>query len=47
VLGTAVVFGMTVATTIGIFLVPVFYVVVVRLSERWRRGAPARQAPAA
>jgi hydrophobe/amphiphile efflux-1 (HAE1) family protein len=45
VLGTAVVFGMTTATMIGIFIIPVFYVVVMRLSERLS-GKP-RPAPVA
>ncbi|HXL98010.1 MAG TPA: multidrug efflux RND transporter permease subunit, partial [Steroidobacteraceae bacterium] len=40
VLGTAVVFGMSVATLIGIFIIPVFYVLVQRLQERIR-GKPA------
>ena len=36
-LGTAVVFGMLVATLVGIFFIPVFYVLLQRLSERqWR-----------
>jgi HAE1 family hydrophobic/amphiphilic exporter-1/multidrug efflux pump len=34
VLGTAVVFGMSAATMIGIFIIPVFYVLVTRLAER-------------
>jgi hydrophobe/amphiphile efflux-1 (HAE1) family protein len=38
VMGTAVVFGMTCATVIGIFLVPVCYVFVQRLSEGGRRA---------
>jgi HAE1 family hydrophobic/amphiphilic exporter-1/multidrug efflux pump len=47
VLGTAVVFGMTAATMIGIFIIPVFYVVVMRFSERLRgKPAPAVQTPA-
>src|SRR5882762_1208828 len=33
-LGTAVVFGMSVATMIGIFFIPVFYVILQRVSER-------------
>ena len=37
VLGTAVVFGMSAATAIGIFIIPVFYVLVQRLAERLRR----------
>jgi hydrophobe/amphiphile efflux-1 (HAE1) family protein len=40
VLGTAVVFGMGVATMIGIFIIPVFYVLVQSLQERIR-GKPA------
>jgi hydrophobe/amphiphile efflux-1 (HAE1) family protein len=40
VLGTAVVFGMSVATMIGIFIIPVFYVLVQSLQERIR-GRPA------
>ncbi len=35
-LGTTVVFGMLFATMIGIFVIPVFYVVIQRLSERKR-----------
>jgi hydrophobe/amphiphile efflux-1 (HAE1) family protein len=42
-LGTAVVFGMLVATLVGIFFIPVFYVLLQRLSERqwrfWRAAA--------
>jgi HAE1 family hydrophobic/amphiphilic exporter-1 len=34
VMGTAVVFGMTCATVLGIFLVPVCYVFVQRITER-------------
>ena len=33
-LGTAVVFGMLVATLVGVFFIPVFYVMVQRMSER-------------
>ncbi len=33
-MGTAVVFGMTLATLIGVFFVPVFYVLLQRISER-------------
>jgi len=39
VLGTAVVFGMSVATMVGIFIIPVFYVLVQRIAEKLR-GAP-------
>jgi HAE1 family hydrophobic/amphiphilic exporter-1/multidrug efflux pump len=41
-LGTAVVFGMLVATLIGVFFIPVFYVILQRVSERqwpFRRAA--------
>jgi HAE1 family hydrophobic/amphiphilic exporter-1/multidrug efflux pump len=40
VLGTAVVFGMSAATVVGIFLIPVFYVLMQSLAERLR---PARK----
>jgi hydrophobe/amphiphile efflux-1 (HAE1) family protein len=43
-IGTAVVYGMTCATLIGIFLIPVFYVVLQRISER---HAPFRPEDAA
>ena len=48
VLGTAVVFGMTSATMIGIFVIPVFYVLLQGGAERLRRwrGAHRRSAPA-
>jgi hydrophobe/amphiphile efflux-1 (HAE1) family protein len=42
VLGTAVVFGMSAATVVGIFLIPVFYVLMQRFAERW---GPARKPP--
>jgi len=46
VLGTAVVFGMSAATLIGIFIIPVFYVVVQTLAERLRRRpAPQQESP--
>src|SRR5204863_5853441 len=35
-LGTTVVFGMLFATMIGIFVIPVFYVIIQRISERKR-----------
>ncbi len=43
VLGTVVVFGMTIATVIGIFVVPVFYVLIQSASEylQRRRRTPA------
>jgi multidrug efflux pump subunit AcrB len=37
VLGTTVVFGMTAATMIGIFIVPVFYVVLQGLADRFSK----------
>jgi hydrophobe/amphiphile efflux-1 (HAE1) family protein len=46
VLGTAVVFGMSAATLVGIFLIPVFYVLMQSLSERLR-GVAKRNVPAA
>ncbi len=45
VLGTAVVFGMSVATLIGIFLIPVFYVLMQRLAGRIRRKHTTAAAP--
>jgi len=33
-MGTAVVFGMLVATLVGVFFIPVFYVMLQRVSER-------------
>jgi HAE1 family hydrophobic/amphiphilic exporter-1/multidrug efflux pump len=49
-LGTAVVFGMLVATLVGIFFIPVFYVLLQRVSERqWpfaRTDVPASKVPA-
>jgi hydrophobe/amphiphile efflux-1 (HAE1) family protein len=44
VLGTAVVFGMSVATLIGIFIIPVFYVLVQGLQERLLGKHPAPEA---
>jgi HAE1 family hydrophobic/amphiphilic exporter-1/multidrug efflux pump len=44
VLGTTVVFGMLAATLIGIFIVPVFYVVLQGLVDRPRPGVSARAA---
>ena len=43
-LGTAVVFGMLVATLVGVFFIPVFYMLLQRVSERqwpFRRAEPA------
>jgi HAE1 family hydrophobic/amphiphilic exporter-1/multidrug efflux pump len=49
VLGTTVVFGMTAATMIGIFIVPVFYVVLQGLVDRCSQSpglVPPMPAPA-
>jgi HAE1 family hydrophobic/amphiphilic exporter-1/multidrug efflux pump len=46
VLGTAVVFGMSAATLVGIFLIPVFYVLMQSISERLR-GIARRDPPPA
>ncbi len=45
ILGTAVIGGMTAATLIAIFLIPVTFDVVEKLSHRMRRGGK-RQQPA-
>jgi hydrophobe/amphiphile efflux-1 (HAE1) family protein len=45
VLGTAVVFGMSAATLVGIFLIPVFYVLMQTLAERLGRSKPLPVAP--
>jgi multidrug efflux pump subunit AcrB len=46
VMGTAVVFGMTIATVTGIFLVPICYVFVQRISELGKRPTPVVPTPA-
>jgi hypothetical protein len=47
-LGTAVVFGMLVATLVGVFFIPVFYVILQRVSERqWPFKRPDAAALAA
>ena len=46
ILGTTVISGMLAATGIAIFLIPVLFVVVERLSGAERRQAPSRPAPA-
>jgi len=43
VLGTAVVCGMSIATAIGIFMVPVFYVAIQGGAERWRERRAAKK----
>jgi hydrophobe/amphiphile efflux-1 (HAE1) family protein len=45
VLGTAVVFGMLAATIVGIFIIPVFYVLIQGLSERFSKK-PQAEVPA-
>ena len=43
-MGTGVVFGMTIATAVGLFLIPVCYVFVQRIVERGKK--PPVPAPA-
>ncbi len=45
VLGTAVVFGMSAATLVGIFLIPVFYVLMQTLADRLGRSKPPPATP--
>ncbi len=45
-MGTGVVFGMTAATVLGLFLIPVSYVFVQRLSERGKKSKPVEPAAA-
>jgi hydrophobic/amphiphilic exporter-1 (mainly G- bacteria), HAE1 family len=40
-MGTGVVYGMSIATAVGLFLIPVCYVFVQRLSERGKKPKPA------
>ena len=40
-MGTGVVFGITIATVIGLFLIPVCYVFIQRIIERGGKKAPA------
>jgi len=44
-MGTGVVFGMTIATAVGLFLIPVCYVFVERIVERGGKHKPAAAAP--
>ncbi len=44
-MGTGVVFGMTISTIIGLFLIPVCYVFVQRFSDRKTQNAPVPVAP--
>jgi hypothetical protein len=46
-MGTGVVYGMTIATAIGLFLIPVCYVFVQRIVERGSKPKPADAAAAA
>jgi len=41
VMGTAVVYGMTIATFVGIFLIPVCYVFIQGLAEFRKKPSPA------
>jgi hydrophobic/amphiphilic exporter-1 (mainly G- bacteria), HAE1 family len=45
VMGTAVVFGMTIATVVGVFLIPICYVFVQRISELGKKATPETPAP--
>ncbi len=45
VMGTAVVFGMTAATVLGVFLIPVCYVFIARLSGRKKKVKPNDEPP--
>ncbi|MES2353638.1 MAG: multidrug efflux RND transporter permease subunit [Pseudomonadota bacterium] len=45
-LGTTVVFGMLVATLVGIFVIPVFYVIIQRISERKNPFRDEKEPPA-
>jgi hydrophobic/amphiphilic exporter-1 (mainly G- bacteria), HAE1 family len=42
-MGTGVVYGMTIATAVGLFIIPVCYVFVQRLSERGAKPKPAQK----
>jgi multidrug efflux pump subunit AcrB len=46
-MGTGVVFGMTIATAVGLFIIPVCYVFVQRLVERGGKRVPVATAPVA
>jgi multidrug efflux pump subunit AcrB len=46
-MGTGVVYGMTIATALGLFIIPVCYVFVQRIVERGRKPAPVTNAGAA
>jgi hypothetical protein len=39
-MGTGVVFGMTIATAVGLFIIPVCYVFVQRIVERGKKPKP-------
>jgi len=45
-MGTGVVFGMTIATAVGLFIIPVCYVFVQRIMERRKKPEPAHAFPA-
>jgi hypothetical protein len=44
-MGTGVVYGMTIATVIGLFIIPVCYVFVQRLSEGKQGPKPSAEVP--
>ena len=46
-MGTGVVFGMTIATALGLFIIPVCYVFVQRIVERGKKPKPADASTAA
>ena len=45
-LGTGVFSGMLIATTVGIFFIPLFFAVIRGLTERWSRSEVAVPSPA-
>ena len=45
-MGTGVVFGMTISTLIGLFLIPVCYVFVQRFTDRGEKKKSLEPAPA-
>jgi len=46
-MGTGVVFGMTIASAIGLFLIPVCYVFVQKIIERGKKPEPVKATPGA
>ncbi|MGO8838141.1 MAG: efflux RND transporter permease subunit [Limisphaerales bacterium] len=45
-MGTGVVYGMTIATVLGLFIIPVCYVFVQKIIERGKKPEPVKAAPA-